>query len=177
VSDGTFTGGLYGLLIPSSRGRLAALRRGLGRPVATPADAAREFYRLLPQGVPEHDEHAYWTAATVFAAFPPRDGAAGGQGTSPATALRRLVDLRGGDAESQPAERRLLQLLDARRETVDVHLRSVASLLYAEGIALNPARLVQDLLRWDAPSRSVQRRWAREFWRAPQISQETEETA
>ena len=65
-----FIAALHALLDQRNRGRLAALRRGLGRPVAAPGDAAREFYRLLPGGISHRDEPAYWAAATLFAAAP-----------------------------------------------------------------------------------------------------------
>jgi CRISPR type I-E-associated protein CasB/Cse2 len=109
-----FLPGLYALLDQRNRGRLAALRRGLGRPVATPGDAAREFYRLLPAEASNRAEMAYWTAATLFAAFPPRHGANVAAGLSVGAALRRLGEQQGGDDALARVERRVLQLLAAR---------------------------------------------------------------
>src|SRR5579875_704125 len=111
---GRFAAQLYALADPRNRARLAALRRGLGRPLATPGDAACEFYRLLAAEVRRRDELAYWTAATLFAAFPPREGTVVLKGASVAAALRRLGQQQGGDDALARLERRLLQLLAAR---------------------------------------------------------------
>jgi CRISPR system Cascade subunit CasB len=164
-----FVRGLHTLLDEHNRGRLAALRRGLGQPVGTPGGAAREFYRLLPPGLSDREEPAYWTAATLFAAFPPRDGTT--VAASVAGALRRLTAHNGG--EDALPERRLLQLLASRPATLATHLRGAASLLAAGGIVLDPGRLVEDVRWWDAPDKDVQRRWAREFWRARETTDET----
>lgn len=168
-----FLPGLYALLDQRNRGRLAALRRGLGRPLATPGDAAREFYRLLPARVSHRDEMAYWTAATLFAAFPPGNGANVATGASVGAALRRLGEQQGGEDALARVERRALQLLAARLPALSTHLRGTAALLRGEGIVLDPAVLVRDLRRWDAPDRRVQQRWARDFWR---VSEKTGET-
>lgn len=178
MSQEAFGARLGALLDLRNRGRLAALRRGLGRPVGTPPDAAREFYRILPVGIDQRNEHAYWTAATLFAAYPPREDVRVAVGASVATALRRLADQDGAGEEAvQRVERRLLPLLNARRGVLDVHLRGIASLLHSEGIALDASQLARDLSWWDAPARPVQRRWARDFWRAPTATTETEEVA
>jgi len=160
-----FAAQLHALADPHNRGRVAALRRGLGRPVGTPGDAACEFYRLLPADVSRRDEPAYWTAATLFAAFPPREGARFAKGASVAAALRGFGEQRGGNDALARVERRLLLLLAARSSSLATHLRGAASLLHAEGIVLDPEVLVRHLRFWDAPDRRVQRRWARDFWR------------
>jgi CRISPR type I-E-associated protein CasB/Cse2 len=165
--------GLYALLDEHNRGRLAALRRGLGRPVATPGDAAREFYRLLPAGASARDETAYWTATTLFATFPPRDGANVATGASVGKALRLLGDQHGGEDGLARVERRMLQLLAARSPALPTHLRAAAALLHAAGIVLDPASLVRDLRWWQAPDHRVQQRWARDFWRVSDKPHET----
>lgn len=114
----------------------------------------------------------------MFAAYPPRTGAETAEGASLGQALRQLVQRTGGREEVEHrVESRLLQVLNARRETLDTHLRGIASLLHSEGIALDPARLAHDLTFWNSPHRRVQRRWAREFWRAEPTRDETEEPA
>jgi CRISPR type I-E-associated protein CasB/Cse2 len=82
----------------------------------------------------------------------------------------------GGDEAEDRVERRLVQLLNARRNALDAHMRSIAALLHAAGIGIDPDRLARDLSHWDAPDRRVQSRWARDFWRAP-YPNESEEVA
>lgn len=167
-APGQFAARLHALADPRNRGRVAALRRGLGRPVGIPGDAACEFYRLLPADVSRHDELAYWTAATLFAAFPPREGTVIAKRRSVAAALRHLGEQQGGDDALARVERRLLQLLAARSASLATHLRGAASLLHAAGIVPDPEVLVRDLRLWGAPDQWVQRRWARDFWRVSQ---------
>lgn len=77
--------------------------------------------------------------------------------------LRALADDAGDDAATT---RRFVQLLSLRRPTLDVPLRQHISLLRAKEVAVNWHQLLADLRRWDAPSRSVQKRWAKAYWRS-----------
>jgi len=64
---------------------------------------------------------------------------------------------------SESVERRFLALLDADRDQIAFRLRQAVGL--SEG-GLDFAQLLNDLLRWFAPERRVQTRWATEFYGA-----------
>jgi CRISPR system Cascade subunit CasB len=73
---------------------------------------------------------------------------------------RRLAN----DVESEGPERRFVALINAERDDVGEHLRHAVYLLRDHGIPVDWSQLLRDLLRWDAPDRTVQRRWSRSFW-------------
>ncbi|MFM8525916.1 MAG: type I-E CRISPR-associated protein Cse2/CasB [Cyanobacteriota bacterium] len=75
-----------------------------------------------------------------------------------AQALRR-------NANSTSAELRFTRLLDADRDELQWRLRQAITLLNASGTAIDWTQLLDDLLRWDSPSRFVQIQWARQYWR------------
>jgi len=77
--------------------------------------------------------------------------------------LRALAQDVGDDTATT---RRFVQLLNLRRPTLDVPLRQHISLLKAKEIPVNWQQLLADLRRWDAPSRAVQKQWARAYWRS-----------
>ena len=53
------------------------------------------------------------------------------------------------------------------RRTSPNHLRHAVSLARAHQEPLDWYRLLRDVLGWDNPSHYVQRRLARDFWKAP----------
>ena len=79
--------------------------------------------------------------------------------------LRRLLD---DEASAEATERRFVQLLRARRDTLEPRLRQQVSILKSNDIAVNWHQLIADLRNWNHPDRFVQRRWAGAFWRANQ---------
>lgn len=81
-----------------------------------------------------------------------------GKGIPLAQALRRI-------AGSNSAELRFTRLLDADLDEIQWRLRQVITLLNATGTAIDWPQLLDDLLRWDSPSRMVQIQWARQYWR------------
>lgn len=83
-----------------------------------------------------------------------------GSGVPLAQALRAI-------ASNTSAELRFTRLLDADVDELPWRLRQSITLLNSTGTAINWPELLDDLLRWDAPSRSVQTRWARQYWRQP----------
>ena len=91
-----------------------------------------------------------------------------GSGVPLAQALRRT-------ASNTSAELRFTRLLDADRDELQWRLRQVITLLNSTGTPINWPELLDDLLRWESPSRSVQTRWARQFWR--QANEEPEPIA
>lgn len=154
------------------RAGLAALRRSLGRGLADPAEAAAVFYRILPP-VPEWAERDYWLAAGLFALHPSHRASADSTDHGrPLGAELREVVAREPNAESG-LERRFVALLDADRDELEVMLRSIVQLLRQHDQPLDYAQLIRDLHRWNSQWRTVQRRWARAFWRSkPKASNE-----
>ncbi len=63
-------------------------------------------------------------------------------------------------------ERRFINLLDADREQLPYRPRQLVSLLKADDMPVDWARLTSDLVFWAHPDRLVQQRWARAFYRA-----------
>ena len=65
-----FVTGLTELVEREDRAALAALRRALGTPPGSQAEAARVVYRLLPANVPPWRERDCWLLAGLFALHP-----------------------------------------------------------------------------------------------------------
>lgn len=83
-----------------------------------------------------------------------------GRGVPLAQALRAI-------SSNPSAEQRFTRLLDADLDELPWRLRQAITLLNAAGMAISWPELLDDLQRWDAPTRSVQARWARQYWRQP----------
>lgn len=141
------------------KGDKAALKRSLGTPRAEAGAAAwAALYRLLPGGRPRAEE-AYFLIACGVCLFerlnaPPRPLVA---------CLREL------SAESDGAERRLVQLMDIPLEDdgyFSVKLSRILRMLYQKGMNVDFAGLLEDLLDWNRNGRRVQLRWARDFFGA-----------
>jgi CRISPR system Cascade subunit CasB len=75
-------------------------------------------------------------------------------------ALRRMAKTAPG------AERRFVQLLDSDTDELAWRMRQIIALVASTGVALDWPALLDDLLRWGSPYRSVQTKWARTFWGA-----------
>ena len=138
------------------RKALAALRRGLGRGLGT----VPEMYPLVVPWVPNNPfvEEAAFLIAALFALHPQP----GGQGT---LGLSFAVFAQAVEF-SESVEQRFVSLLNCHRDDLPDRLRQAISLLRSKDIPVNWGRLLQDVLNWDRDSRSVQRVWAREFWRS-----------
>lgn len=80
-----------------------------------------------------------------------------GQGISLATAMKRA-------AKNPSVEQRFVALLDADVDELRWRLRQALTLVASQRTAINWPQLLDDLLRWESPSRHIQTRWAREFW-------------
>lgn len=132
----------------------ARLKRSVGRPPGEAREALGLFYSLLPPGVPEPQEADYFLLATLY---PLADGA--GQGDLGA-ALRRAR----GSANAKGLDRRITSLLDADREQLPFRLRQAVQYLRSRRVRVNWPALLQDILLWTHPERTVQRRWARSYF-------------
>jgi CRISPR type I-E-associated protein CasB/Cse2 len=133
-------------------GELAALRRQAGKPL----DEARlpaAFCRAVPRGVAPDELDAFWLVATLYA-LNPKDA-----GRPLALVLLDLSDKGGG------VERRFRRLIESTPEQLPNRLRYVIRLVASHRVGLDWAGLLDDLLRWNSPKRSVQFYWATLYYR------------
>lgn len=143
-----------GRLNPGDRARL---KRSAGQSLAEARRGALGlFYSLLPPNVPEYQHETYFLVAALYPLA--EDGARGDFGAS----LRRARN----DRNAKGLDRRVIALLDAEDSQLPYRLRQALHLLQSNRVPLNWAILLEDLLAWKAPSRSVQRRWARSYFSA-----------
>ncbi len=150
-----------------NRAMLAALRRGLG---ADPGEAPGMFPYVVPRIRKEankREESDMFMIAALFALHP-SSTRFGNMGEH----MRKLDPKREDDA----TERRFVQLLRMRRDTLEPRLRQQISILASKDIAVNWHQLIGDLGYWDHPNRYVQRRWAQGFWGSYQSESDKERT-
>ncbi|MCL4554302.1 MAG: type I-E CRISPR-associated protein Cse2/CasB [Actinobacteria bacterium] len=148
---------------PRERAVLAALRRGLGKP---PGSVIEMYPYLMPfvgrrspseQG-PDPSRRQleqYSIVASLFASHP----TAGGTGNM-GTVMAAVREKTGSDS----VEKRFVALLNCHRDNLHDHLRHAVSLARANDVPINWPILLRDIRFWDPDDRSVQRRWAKEFW-------------
>lgn len=141
-----------------NRAMLAALRRGLGADPGDP-ETAGMFPYVVPWINEWYEEADIYMIAALFALHP-----------SSASTRNMGHHCRALDPQSEndATERRFVQLLRMRRDTLEPRLRQQISILKSKDIPVNWHQLIADLRHWDHPKRSVQRRWAGAFWRAYQ---------
>ncbi len=168
-----FANGLYRMVsdanegVGDARGRLARLRRSLGRRGVEPS-AIAEVGHLLPRFPDDPDgadrvlDAHLWVAA-LFAVHAakmetPWFGSYVGRESSFGTSCHRLRP------SSASADQRFAALVDARWEDLPYQLRQVVGLLAASDVGVRYEHLLRDLLRWDAPRRPVQRAWSLDYW-------------
>jgi CRISPR type I-E-associated protein CasB/Cse2 len=144
-------------------GEKARLKRDAGKDISE-ARSLGLFYRLLPFGTPQWQEKDYFLAATLFPlADPCKSGCLG-------DALYRA---RNPDAkQNKGLDRRIEILLDSDDTQLAYRLQQTVRLLKSKGIPVNWPELTEDLLNWNSPYRSVQRRWARAYFKLPTFSDE-----
>jgi len=143
-------------------GALAALRRGLGKRPGEAAEAHRYVVPwLAPEARPWQDD-AYYLIGALFAWHQGSWPEADGTGKAPTNLGASFARLRGG---SDGIEKRFVALLNCHRDDLPNHLRQAVGLLKSKDVPVDWAQLLHDILGWDWESRSVQREWARAFWR------------
>lgn len=155
----------------AARGALAQLRRGLGKPAGTAAETFRHVVPYLPERLTDEDRDAFFLIGSLFAEHPNQtpSGDGGGRAATLGAVMRRL-----GDHES--AEKRFVALLNCERARLDYHLRQAVRLAASHDVPVNWFGLLNDVLQWDSPNRTVQLNWARDYWRAAR-PEETDENA
>lgn len=163
-SAAAFSDYLADLVKREDRAALAALRRGLGR---SPGEAVEMFPYVMPffgENMAQRRQDDYFLVASLFAAhqltWKPTEQ--NDRDSNLGASFRRLR----AAADSGSIDKRFVALLNAEREDLHEYLRHAMSLLKAHDIPVNWAQLLRDLAGWNWESRSVQRAWARAFWRS-----------
>jgi CRISPR system Cascade subunit CasB len=145
-----------------ARARLARLRRCLDRRGVQP-EAFREIGDALPPGLSEREIDAYLLVAALYALHvaksdEPWYGGYVGKQSDFGASCRAAGDGSGS------MDQRFSALLDARRADLPYRLRQAVALCAAKGAGVRYDVLLRDLLAWNDPGRSVQRRWAQSYW-------------
>ena len=166
-----FIAHLEGLV--KDRAALARLRHGLAFAPGSYPPAFPHVEIFVPADAGEQDSYrlALYVAAGLFARHPQQAS------QSFASAFADLWRRR----ESDSIEQRFIALLGADPGNIAHYLRQAASLLAADGIGFDYARLIEDLSRWMNPYIDPARRdrirqhWARDFYRSAQDEQKNPE--
>jgi len=137
------------------RGKMAALRRGLGQPPGTCADMFPIIAPLLPRDCTVRDERRHYLIASLYAYHPANSGM-GNMGDH----MRQVCNADNEAATS----RRFSVLLVAHPDDLPLYLRQAVSYLKSREQPINWRQLYADLKHWDHPDRYIQRRWANAFW-------------
>jgi len=158
-------GYLKGMAEREDRGKLAALRRGLGKP---PGTVPEMFPLLVPwtHTLPQYQADLYYLVAALFASHP-MAADEGNFGDACAWTHRKIRADRGmspADDEVDSLERRFVALLNAHADELSEHLRHAVALAAGQEVPINWAQLLSDLRYWDHPDRFIQRRWANSYW-------------
>ncbi len=134
-------------------GGKARLKRDAGKPLAE-AKSLGLFYRLLPYGLSAAQEEIFFLLATLYLLAD--GGGAGNFGAS----LSRARDPKN----PKSLNRRVEILLDSDIMQLPFRLRQAVRVLKSKQVAVNWQQLLEDLLRWNYSSRSVQKQWARAYF-------------
>lgn len=151
---------------------LAALRRGVGRPLEESPESWP--YVMEVAGDRQWREEAAHVTLGLFALHHQSQtpGSMNRSGSGLGNACRQLKYLRGsGGASEEGIERRFRAALATETpEALAVHLRGLVTLLRGAGVPLDYARLYWDLCHWQRPEEREQvcLGWGREYFRTIQ---------
>lgn len=148
-----FVGYLEELAERRDRAALATLKRSLA---FSPGSDLRSF-RYVEPWVVDSEERAretFYLVAGLFALHP-----VSGDVRLP----EALADVYRRN-EKRSLEARFLALLDSDLDQLPDRLRRIMPLL-PDGVGIDWVELMSDLLYWFKPERTVQRAWARQFYR------------
>ena len=144
-------------LVRLDAGDKAKLKRDAGKTISE-AQSIGLFYRLLPYGLNAAQEDPCFLTATLYPMA--GGGAAGNLGAS----LRRARDPKN----HKGLDRRIEILLDADKTQLPFRLRQAIQFLKSKRVSVNWQRLLEDLQRWNRPSRIAQKQWARAYFALPE---------
>jgi len=157
-----FVAYLEGLAARGDRAALAALRRGLSGAPGAEAGMHRYVVAWLPARGTRFREDCFYLVAALFASHPQDWKGEAGEVSNFGASFARLAR----EAGSASIESRFAGLLNADGDQLAVHLRHAVSLMKSKSVAVDWARLLEDVQKWNWERRTVQREWARAFWTA-----------
>lgn len=140
-----------------SRAGLAALRAGLRNKDGVAIEMMPHIAPYL--GEREHPGDRWFFAVATLFALHPLD-------TQERLSLGGAFGRLRGNSDS--IEKRFQLLIASDEEDLFERLKQIVSLLKADGVPLNWYALLSDLTTnsWDDPERTLQLRWARDFYRS-----------
>lgn len=138
------------------RGALAALRRGLGKPLGAEPSAYRYVVPFLSPSASKTHENAYYLVAALFSLHP-GELTTGNMGD-------HLGIIRRTSESAESIDRRFSALLSCHSDDLPVYLRQMISILKSKEIDVNWDELLADLIQWNYQDRRIQKKWARGFW-------------
>ena len=162
-----FVAELYSLLgnehLPADVATMVKLRRGL-----TEDTGNRDVwvYGHLHGAAPDDVDLAA-LVASLFALWHQ-----GGRGSCPATSFGGSF----GRLRTVSTDKRFANLLNSHPDDLEFRLRHAVNQLRSKDIPINWERLLEDLLEWDIWTRTVQRRWAHDYWIGRARTEEPERT-
>jgi CRISPR type I-E-associated protein CasB/Cse2 len=145
-------------------GEKARLKRDAGKDLSE-ARSLGLFYRLLPFNTPERLEKGYFLVATLFPlAEAGRSGCLGDA----------LYHARNPDPnKNKGLDRRIEILLDSDDAQLSYRLQQTIRYLKSKNSPINWQELTEDVLNWNSAFRTVQKKWARAYFRLAAPSTET----
>lgn len=153
-------------------GDRTALKREAGN-MLEKADgrAIRVFYKCMPYSVPQWQEGRWFAAGCLHCLW--------STDTTERISIRQTLYRLGTDPDvSESTAHRLESLLDLKWD-IDGYmltkLSRLARLIKSKGLAVDCADLLSDLIVWNSDSQSVQRKWAKAMYAAPNADEESKE--
>ena len=140
-------------------GDKAKLKHDAGKTIAE-SQSIGLFYRLLPYGAGAAREEMYFLVATLYPLA--ESSSVGNLGTS-------LHCARDPDPKKNKGlDRRVEILLDADKTQLPFRLRQAIRFLKSKRVSVNWQQLLEDLQKWNRPSRIAQKQWARAYFALPE---------
>lgn len=146
---------LVSLKEAENRGALAALKKGLGRPLGTVTSMHR-YVAGWANSSYESTNDMYYLVASLFAYYPEHTD----ENENGGDIYRKVQDT----FRSDNIEKRFIILLDSDEQTFAKHLQRMVGLAKSKNIKINWKTLLYDLCYWTHEDGFVQKNWARAFW-------------
>ena len=148
----------------SARGKLANLRYGMRDRLHSDYPVGRVFPAMPPGGMTNDPNRNEWRTLIASLFGFSHDEIEHEKKTSLGFALRSLYE----QEERESLERRFMALLNADEEHLPGHLRQSISLLKSAKIpiSLDWSELLNDVCAWNMPGKVIQKKWARDYYRA-----------
>jgi CRISPR type I-E-associated protein CasB/Cse2 len=147
-------------------GERAALKRACGSSLnETDSCSFAAFYKVLPFGVPKWQEDRWFCVACLSCLWPAEEQSV--------MAFEDCLSKLKEDV-SDSFEKRIISLLDYEwndDNRLALKLLRIMKILKQKNYKPDMAKLLKDLCRWNQPDRSVQKKWARAFYHAPDINE------